>query len=420
MKKLTAIVVGFGSRSNTYACYAESHPEELKIVAVADPIPQKLEKAKNKHDLPESALFSDWKDLANQPKIADFAIIGTQDNLHTAPALALIEKGYNLLLEKPIAQTTEECKQIVEAAENKGVKVVICHVLRFTKFWYALKEIIDRDEIGDIVSVSHFENVGNIHQSHSYVRGPWKNANEATPMILAKSCHDTDILQWLIGKECKKVQSFGSLAHFTKKNKPEDAPHRCMEGCPHADSCFYDAKKVYLDKSMWFRDNAFGEASDEEILELLKTSPLGVCVYDCDNNVVDHQVVNMEFEGGITASLSMNAFNEGGRFIKIFGTKGEITAYMGKNEIDVYSFATKQHKVYELLKVGEHINSGHGGGDEGIMIDTLKFFRGEETSKSICSVRMSYISHLIGFAAEKSRLTNQVIDLDEYSKTFNS
>ncbi|MBQ4516976.1 MAG: Gfo/Idh/MocA family oxidoreductase [Clostridia bacterium] len=419
MKKLKAVILGYGGRGSIYGDYAaDLHPEALEIVAIADPNKKRQNFAAEKHKADNPKIYNDWKEIAAQPKMADFAVIATQDAMHLEQALAMIEKGYHLLLEKPMATTPEDCKKIVEAAEKKGVKIIVCHVLRFTKFWYTIKEILDRGEIGDVVSVSHFENVGNLHQAHSFVRGSWKSAAESSPMILAKSCHDTDMLQWLIGKECKKVQSFGSLTHFCKENQPAGAPHRCSDGCPHAETCVYNAQKVYLDDSLWYKGYSFGKMTNEEILEELKTSRYGVCVYDAGNDVVDHQVVNMEFEGGITASFSMNGFNEGGRYIHIFGTKGELHAVMGEATIDVYSFETREHTLYELAKIGEHINAGHGGGDIGIMDDAMKYFNDEPASKGICSARTSYISHLIAFAAEESRLTGKVIDLEEYSKNL--
>lgn len=422
MKQMQAVVIGYGSRGAAYSAYAAKHPEELQIVAVADPIPNRREYAAKLHNIPESRSFTHWKELEKLPKMADFAIIATQDSQHLEPALAMIEKGYNLLLEKPMATTPADCKRITEAAEKKGVKVIVCHVLRFTSFWTTLKNIIDSGEVGKVMSIIHMENVGNVHQSHSYVRGNWRRADESTPMILAKCCHDTDILQWLIGKPCKKVQSFGSLTHFTKENKPEGAPARCTDGCPHGDTCFYNALKVYFNdkKHQWFRAvaaNTVEEPTDEAVLEALKTGPYGRCVYDCDNDVVDHQIVNMEFEDGTTASLSMNAFNQGGRFIRVFGTKGEITMVNGE-EFIVYSFSDRKETRVPVQEYGNSITDGHGGGDTGIMVDTVRYFGDGTASKSICDVRMSYISHLIAFAAEESRLTNTVIDLDAYSAQF--
>lgn len=422
MKKLTAVILGYGMRGEAYAKYAVAHPEELEIVSVAEPAEDIRKKAQKLHNIPDNMAFKDWKEIAKLPKIADFAIISTQDKMHYEPALALIEKGYNLLLEKPMAPTAKECKEITLAAEKKGVKVIVCHVLRFTPIFCKIKDIIDSGEIGEVTSVIHAENVGYMHYGHSYVRGNWRNSDESSPMILAKSCHDTDLLQWLIGKKCTKVQSFGSLRYFKKENKPEGAPDYCLKGCPHADKCLYEPIHFYVEiKENPWRDVVAKKvnATDDEIIEALKEGPYGRCVYECDNNVVDRQVVNMEFEDGCTVSFSMTAMNKGGRFIRIYGTKGELVAYMGaKSVISIYDFETDTIKKFEVSKINQSISSGHGGGDTVIMMDTIKTFRGETPSKSITDVRTSYLNHLIAFAAEESRLNNTVIDLDEFSENL--
>ena len=422
MKKITAVVVGYGQRGSTYAHYAVDNPEEFQVVAVADATAAKRATAKHLHNLSDDRIFTNWKDLAAQPKMADFAIIATQDNMHYEPALALIEKGYNLLLEKPMAVTPKECKDITEAAEKKGVKVVVCHVLRFTDFWRTVKRVIDDGKLGNIMSIVHMENVGNVHQSHSFVRGNWRNSIESTPMILAKSCHDMDILQWIIGKDCTKVQSFGDLTYFNHKNRPEGAPDYCVQGCPVAETCPYNAHKVYIEN----KENAFikilrgvitgtvEEASDEAVMEAITSGPYGRCVFNCDNDVVDHQVVNLEFDGGCTVSFTMNAFNEGGRFIRIFGTKGELVGSM-HGDIQLFSFDTKEWTTVDKDSNGAGIESGHGGGDTGIMRDILSLLRGETPSNSVCAVRTSYMNHLISFAAEQSRVDGTVIKLQDYA-----
>lgn len=420
MRKLSAVIIGYGMRGEAYSKYEEEHSDSFEVVAVCEPEISRRDFAKSKHNLSSEQIFSDYRELIDKPRLADFAIIGTQDAMHLEPALICIDKGYDILLEKPIAPTARECKIITEAAEKKGVKVVVCHVLRFTDFWYKLKDILDSGAVGEIVSVIHMENVGHTHQAHSFVRGNWSNTEKSAPMILAKSCHDTDILQWLIGKKCKRVQSFGSLTHFTHENRPEGAPDRCTDGCPYAETCYYNAVKFYQDdyiRDIGWTDVAANEkgATNEKLLQALKTGPYGRCVYACDNDVVDHQVVNFEFEGGVTVSFTMNAFNEGGRNIRIFGTKGELYASMTTNTIEIFSFDTKSKTTYELDKIGENIGSGHGGGDFGIMRDVINYFAGVSQNKSISDIRTSYLNHIIAFAAEHSRLTGTVVNIDDFS-----
>ena len=425
MKKITAISIGFGGRASTYCHYAIQHPEELEIVAVADPNPARRQLAQQRHNLAENRLFSTWEELAALPKMADFAIIGTQDNLHFAPAMALIEKGYDLLLEKPMAPTPQECRTITEAAERKGVRVVVCHVLRFNRMWKTIKRIIDEGRLGRIISIVAMENVGHHHHANSYVRGPWRKAEDSSCMIMAKCCHDMDILQWLIGKKCTQVQSFGGLSYFTRDNKPEGAPSYCIDGCPNAETCHYNAAKYYLEDPTayeWLkRQLTLRFDPPATVDEFLHMDQYGRCVFDCDNDVVDHQVVNLQYEDGCTVSFTMCAFNEGGRFIRIFGTDGELVASSEKKEIELFTFGAKkwadERQRWEVIPhdaLGNDVESGHGGGDTGIMEDVLSLLRGETPSNSICDVRVSYENHLTGFAAEEARVTNQIIRLEEY------
>jgi len=423
MKKLTAVIVGFGGRGACYSGYAVDHPEELEIVAVAEPNPIRRETAQKRHGLPDDRAFTSWEQLTAQPRLADFAIICTQDNMHFAPAMEFIHKGYDLLLEKPMAPTPQECRDITEAAEKQGVKVVVCHVLRFTPLWRTLRDYIDEGNLGQIISVEHKEAVGNLHQSHSFVRGNWRNTEESCFMLMAKCCHDMDLISWLIGKRCKRVQSFGSLSYFTPENRPAGAPDYCVQGCPAADTCHYNAIKLYYEdkENHWFRHVAaqtIDMPTDEQVMAAITNGPYGRCVFACDNDVVDHQVVNMEYEDGCTVSFSMNCFNEGRRSIHLFGTEGELLCQTDKELLQFYSFRTRQWETIPVQAAGNDIRSGHGGGDTGIMVDVLGMLRGETPSKGICAVRTSYENHLIAFAAEESRLTNRVISLDEYERSL--
>ncbi len=419
MTEITAVVAGFGDRGKCYSRNLQKFGEGAKIVAVAEPIDIRRSYAKRMLELSTGQLYHDWREIAALPKMADFAIIGLQDRDHHEAALAFIDKGYHLLLEKPIAATAKECKEITEAAERKGVKVVVCHVLRFTKFYCAIKDIIDQGTLGEIISMECKECVGNVHQSHSFVRGNWRNEETSAPMLLAKSCHDMDIIQWLIGKKCTRVHSFGSLTYFKPENKPAGAPDRCTDGCPHADTCPYNAIKLYYDdkKNLWFRGVAtldLEDPSDAAVEKALREGPYGRCVFTCDNDVVDHQVVNLEFEGGSTVSFTMNAFNKGGRYIHIYGTKGELSGTMGTGRLNLYSFATKTYTEIDTKATGTTLVSGHGGGDSGIIADMLAYFANDNRSKSICDIRTSYENHLIAFAAEESRKNGTVVDLSAF------
>ena len=422
MKKLSAIIIGYGNRGYAYSQYSVDHPDELEIVAIADLNPIRRETARTRHNIPAEGLYTDWKDLAAKPKMADFAMVTVQDNMHHEVALALIEKGYHLLLEKPMAPTPQECKDITEAAEKKGVKVVVCHVLRFNQFWRTIKRVIDSGRLGKVMNIIAQEEVGHLHNSHSYVRGEWRNTAESSCMIMAKCCHDMDILQWILGQKCKYVQSFGRLSYFRKENQPAGAPDRCLDGCPVADTCHYNAVKVYpKGTSEYFRRTAAGTnemPTDEQVMEAIKEGPYGRCVFACDNDVVDHQVVNLEYEDGCTVSFTMTAFSEGYRGIRIFGTEGELVSSREQDYLELYPFDTRKWERIDIDVTGNDIASGHGGGDTGIMVDILSLLRGEIPSDSICEVRTSYENHITGFAAEESRLTNKVVSIEEYEKSL--
>lgn len=366
MKTVSAIIIGAGSRGRGYANYIKDHPDEFKVLAVAEPLDNPRNHIKNTHGLSDEMCFTDWKDILEKPKMADVALICTQDKMHFEPAMKAIEKGYDILLEKPVSPDPEECRMIASAANKKGIKVVVCHVLRYAVFFEKIKEVLDSGAIGDIVSITHSENVGDYHQAHSFVRGNWRNSEESSPMILAKCCHDMDILRWLVGRKCKRVSSFGSLKYFCEKNAPENAPAYCTDGCPAAESCPYEAKRVYVENgSEWFRSVAAKKPNptDDEVLEAIKTGPYGRCVFRCDNDVVDHQVVSMEFEDDITVAFSMCAFTPTtDRTLKIMGTKGQIRGKLGSTmSIELTDFLTKTTTdLAQDLHLDGHV--GHGGG----------------------------------------------------------
>ena len=313
MDKIKIIVVGAGGRGKDYTDIMARFPEKFQVVGVAEPIESRREYMRTKHNIPAENCFDTWEKILEKPKFADAAIISTMDRMHFAPAMEAIRKGYNLLLEKPAAPTAEECLAIESEAKKYGVRILVCHVLRYSPFYVTLKSLIDKGEIGRVMSIQHAEGVGNVHQSHSFVRGNWGNAEKSSPMLLQKSCHDMDILQWLVGKECKRVSSFGSLTYFIKENAPEGSPDYCIEGCPMAAECPYNAVKLYYDDkdNDWFRNAATGIVSptDDEVAHALRTTQYGKCVFKCDNNVVDHQVVNLEFEDGTVVDFNMSAFN---------------------------------------------------------------------------------------------------------------
>jgi predicted dehydrogenase len=280
--------------------------------------------------------------------------------------------------------------------------------------------------IGDVMSVLHVEAVNNLHQSHSYVRGNWHSEEETTPMLLAKCCHDLDIIQWILDEPCEKIQSFGKLSYFTSANAPEGAPVRCVDGgCPVGDTCPYNCVNVYYkNKNTWFRPACTrGIAksdvpTDEEVMIALKTTDYGLCVFHANNDVVDHQTVNMQFKSGANATLTMNAFNQGGRYIRIFGTKGELYARMEDGDIDVYTFEDRKRNRIPVMASDGSLLGGHGGGDEGLIYELYDYLSDNYTGYCAADINVSVKNHLIGFAAEKSRHNDTVENLDKYFDSY--
>ncbi len=424
-RPVTFAVCGFGIRGmEAYSSYQKSHPNEMKVVAVADPDPARRAIAQKEYGVSPEACYNTAEELLCQPRLADVMIIATQDRQHVAQALAAMDKGYHLVLEKPISPSLQECIALRNKAHETNRVVIVCHVLRYTPFFGTIKQLLDDGTIGRIETLEADENIAYWHFAHSYVRGNWRRKDESSPMILAKSCHDMDIIRWLIGTPCKRVSSFGRLDWFREENAPEGAGKRCMD-CPVRESCPYDAQKIYLtnDRSGYDSGNRgwpltvlCSEPTPERIREALRTGPYGRCVYHCDNDVVDHQTVNMEFEGGATAVFTVSAFTSRGyRTIRIMGTMGEIEGNMDTNTIVVRKFGQPDQEM-NLDQITDRF-AGHGGGDAKMMECVCSMFRGgEPQGVALTGIDASVDSHVMALAAEESRLHGGIgIDLEEFS-----
>lgn len=405
-KPVKVIVIGAGNRGwGAYSSYGRRFPKELQVVGVAEPIPYRRERIAKAFGIPEKHQFETWEHVFDVPKFADALFITTPDELHYGPAIAGLEAGYHLLLEKVIAQTWEECNSILKLAEEKSAIVAVCHVLRYNAYFKHLKHLIDSEAIGEVVSVQHLEPIEHQHMAHSFVRGNWGNSKKSNPIILSKSCHDTDILRWLINKSCTKVSSFGSLKLFRQEMAPSGSSVRCTDGCAVERECIYSAKRIYLDNRDRLGHLNLEEINDDTILRELKTGPYGRCVYRCDNDVVDHQISNFEFEGGITAAFSMEALTSyAGRRTRIFGTKGDIVG--DEKVITLTDFKTNKQSTWDATKKTK--GSGHGGGDHGLVHDFVRAVGFNDPSILSSTIQVSMASHLMGFQAEVSRLNETV------------
>ena len=415
MKTLTIAVAGCGSRGlDTYSRCQHRFADRMRIVAAADIRKERLEMMQDEFNVPESMCFASAEEMLAQDKLADIMIIATPDRCHYHQAMAALRKGYHLLLEKPIALSEQECIDIEKLALEKNLHVVVCHVLRHTVFYQKLKKALEEVASGDVLSVHAIERVCYWHQAHSFVRGNWRNSIESSPMILQKCCHDMDILLWLVGKNCLRVSSFGSLSHYTATHAPDGAPARCTDGCPVGDSCPYNAVSYYggllkRGKTGWPVNVVCSHPTEENLMNALRHGPYGRCVYRCDNDVVDHQVVNLELEGGATVNFTMCAFTaHGGREIRLMGTKGEIVGNMETNIIRIMPFGGEETEI-DVNKLTQDL-SGHGGGDARMLDEFLHLVAsGAPAGSALTGISHSVQSHRVAFAAEASRLQHGAV-----------
>ena len=423
-RKITVAICGFGTRgAEAYGSYQLLRPEEMEIVAVADPRPERRALAVREFGVPEERCFASGEAMLAQKKLADAMFITTQDSDHIRFAIPALEKGYHLLLEKPISPSLSECVALREKAHETGRIVVVCHVLRYTQFYQKLKELLACGTIGKLESVVATENVAYWHFAHSYVRGNWRRTEDSSPVILAKSCHDMDILRYLIGKPCLRVSSFGSLDWFRSVNAPVGSAARCLD-CRVKDECPYDAEKIYLTNPasgyfgghrQWPLTVLTGDVSEAGIRKALRTGPYGRCVYRCDNDVADHQIVNLEFEGGVTAAFHLSAFTEGCyRTIRLTGSMGELEGNLDDQRVVLRPFG-RPETVYQLDPIQDEY-AGHGGGDQRMMEDFCRLISlgGRE---ALTSIDVSVESHIMALAAEESRLHGgRAITLSDFGK----
>jgi len=464
MPPITALLLGAGDRGmHAYAPYALQHPDQIQFVAVAEPDQFRRERFAQIHHIPKGRCFESWETALSHGKIADVVINCTQDQMHYPSGLGALQAGYDMLLEKPICTTLSESIELVRTAERNKRFLQVCHVLRHTDFFSRIYQIVQSGDLGQIITISHRENVSSWHMAHSFVRGNWRRESDSAPMILAKSCHDLDLLYWITGRRVRRLSSFGSLQHFRSENAPDGAPKRCLDGCLVEDTCPFYAPSVYIDLypikfalshstnwlyrfvgklslkrptlitflskfipmlkelteyTRWPRSVVSDHPKDPNaLLQALQEGPYGRCVYHCDNTVVDHQVVSMEFEGGISGTFTMHGHShEEGRTLRIDGSQATLLAQLGFNRafIEVH-----HHRSMEVERINFPNNvetAGHGGGDFGIMRDFVRAIQSQ--SQVGASARDSLESHIMAFAAEESRQRGEVIDMEMYRQAW--
>lgn len=461
-KTVTAVVMGAGSRGReAYGAYGEKYPERINFIAVAEPDEKKRKRFQEAHDIPDDMAYDDWKVLLGQGKIGDVAFVTMPDHMHYEPAMRALELGYDLLLEKPIAPKLYECQALQQKAEEKGALVQVGHVLRFSHFWKKVKEIIDSGRIGDIVHYEHSENVSYWHFGHSFVRGAYNRRDESNPLILAKSCHDLDLMTWMLGKPLD-VKSTGDLSFYRPENAPEGSPKRCTDGCPYSKECPWYAPRLYMDAepllrigtetdSFWARIGAkiamkykgifkflghfiprantiwnwdqfpvtaiTSDLTPEGKMKALREGPFGLCIYKCGNDVVDHQISTFEFPKGVTGTLIVHGLSEHeGRELRVFGTKGTIRGYFRTygEKLEVTDFRYRNTEV--VYKSGISLESAHGGSDFLLMDAFTSVLLDEKSAEDagLTTISSAMESHYMGFAADKARIDHSTVEMGDF------
>lgn len=414
MAAVTIAVAGAGLRGSRYARRVRG-TGAATVVAVAERDPARRARFAAEHGVPPERTFADWRDLAEIGRIADGLVIATQDTEHVEPAVRFTGLGYHILLEKPMATSEADCVRIVEAVERSGTMLAVCHVLRYTPYTRTLRSLIAAGRVGEPTSVQHLEPLGWWHQAHSYVRGNWRRADESGPMLLTKSCHDIDWIIHLLGEVPARVASFGRLSHFRAEQRPPGATDRCLD-CPVEPTCPYSAPRLYLsclgdpERESWPLAAVTDDLTEAGVRTALRAGPYGRCVYACDNDVVDHQVVNMEFPSGKTAAFTMTAFTPlAHRQTRIFGSHGCIEG--DGRRLTVHDFVTGNAETIDTGAAGEALN-GHGAADDALVDAFVDALATDDPSLLSSDARQSLAGHRVVWAAERARRTGTVVRID--------
>ncbi|OIJ90462.1 oxidoreductase [Streptomyces colonosanans] len=414
-RPLSVAIAGAGARGAGYAALAAAGGTPVTIAALAEPRVGRRDQLASRYSVPTTHCHDDWRQMAGGPRLADVVIIAVQDTQHVEAVEAFAARGYDILLEKPMGTTAAECDRIAAAAEDAGVSLTVCHVLRYAPYTVRLKRILDSGRIGEIVNVQHLEPIGYWHFAHSFVRGSWRREDTSGFLLLTKCCHDIDWLGYIVGRPVRAVSSFGGLAHFRAENAPEGAGERCVS-CSIEPGCPYSARRLYEvglregGVKRYFTSVAAEELTEACVEEALASGPYGRCVYHTDNDVADHQVVNLEYEGGTTASFTATAFTpQENRSTKIFGTRGQITG--DGRHIEIYDFATDERTLIDTDAGGASAAEGHGGGDAGLISSFVRAHHEGRPELLLTGAAESRDSHRVVFAAEQSRRSRQVVQL---------
>lgn len=423
---IKAIVVGYGDRGSVYSNYAITNPNKLKIVGVVDPNPFKRKMCQEKFNLNDNQLFDNIDDCLKSSMDCDLFINATMDQFHYEIMKKILSAKYNLLTEKPIVGNKLQLLELQKIATQNNCKVFVCHVLRYTPFYATIKQMILDNKVGKIFSIQMDEHVGIAHYGGSYVRGKWNNEEKClSSFLLAKSCHDIDIMCWLNNNTIPtEVAAFGGRYFFTRDNAPQGSTESCFD-CPIEKKCLYSALKHYIECNWssnltWTQINKkLEDITLDDKINFLKNSEYGKCIFKVDDaNITDREALIVKFKDGSVGNFNqIGGAPQAGRYIHIVGSLGEIVGN-AESGIITYMKASRDSLICdkEIIDVNKNINSnfgfsGHMGGDYAIMESITNYLNGDKSSISITSLNDSINSHLVVFAAEESRKDDKVVKI---------
>jgi len=425
-KPIELMIIGAGTRGMiSYGKIIKKGDVNVKVVGVADIDPEKVEKMREEYDIPEENCFETGMDALEKDKFCDAVLITTPNWEHYDLTMKALDKGYHVLLEKPMSPDPKECVEIVRKQEKTGKILSIAHVLRYTSFFQKIKEIIDSGELGKMYHIDLLEDVCYWHFAHSFVRGNWRRKEESGPVLLTKSCHDMDILTWLINSDVDSILSFGSLKYFKEKNSPKGSTERCTDDCKIKDKCPFNAEKFYLEEEdpeqvKWpVRGISPMDKTIEARKKALKEGPFGRCVYRCDNDVNDNQEVLIKFSNSVTARFILTSLgSDSTRKIKIFFERGIVHGDFLEGSIRIVTYSGLGKKGNDVHQMDLPYKKGHGGGDEGLLRSFVKSIHEKHHESNITGAKESLQSHLMAFATEESIEKNREIDFQEYKRVL--
>ncbi len=436
-KPVTLALLGAGARGElNLATLARKHSGEMKFVAVAEPHAGRRERFRRLFEIPSKNAFGDWRELLDRPRLADALINALPCRMHYESSMAAMAKGYDMLLEKPMALSPGQCVALADVAESAGLNLTIALQCRYNRIYTMVRRLLDEGRVGRIMNIDCAENIGYWHFALSYVRGIHHSTDLSHSFVMAKGIHDLDLVNWFAGAPAVEVSSFGGLSFFTEENAPEGAPERCADGCPHQASCEFSALRQYVKPGKpdlpWrllggmsfgalrdflinprFRSLASvvspDDLSEEGRRRALDETDYGRCVFRAGNNVADHQTVSILYENDVVASFQLSAFSlMWERTLNLHGTTGEIRSadFSGRLELRTFNPGAVKRK-----RVRYH-GIIHGGGDETILVNFARALsRGGRGL--LTGARDSLESHLVCFAAEESRLSGRAVRMDD-------